>query len=84
MSQRIARGAIPLGDALPIAKQIADALEYRSAGRFTGSTRGIRGRFISRSGYTSAPSPRRSGARPNLPQITNDYKSRGHCVARLA
>ncbi len=27
LSQRIARGAIPLGEALPIAKQIADALE---------------------------------------------------------
>src|SRR6187397_1532224 len=27
LSQRIARGAIPLDDALPIAKQIADALE---------------------------------------------------------
>ena len=27
LSQRIARGAIPLDEALPIAKQIADALE---------------------------------------------------------
>ena len=27
LSQRIARGAIPLDDALPIARQIADALE---------------------------------------------------------
>ena len=27
LSQRIARGAIPIDDALPIAKQIADALE---------------------------------------------------------
>ena len=27
LSQRIARGAIPIADALPIAKQIAEALE---------------------------------------------------------
>ena len=27
LSQRIARGAIPLDEALPVAKQIADALE---------------------------------------------------------
>jgi eukaryotic-like serine/threonine-protein kinase len=27
LSQRIARGAIPIGDALPIARQIAEALE---------------------------------------------------------
>ena len=32
LSQRIARGAIPLDEALPIAKQIADALEAARSG----------------------------------------------------
>jgi hypothetical protein len=32
LSQRIARGAVPLDEAPPIAKQIADALEAARAG----------------------------------------------------
>ena len=50
LSQRIARGAIPLDEALPIAKQIAEALE---AAHKQGSFIAISNRRISRCGRTA-------------------------------